>query len=182
MEKPMNQESECAIWDKDRVCLVPIALLEELTVYHRETIPSAYLDVMGHMNIRWYMALYDMAARQFFMSHGLDEDFIHANQAGTFALKHMINYYAEVRVGQTAAVRTRLLGRSDRRFHAMQFMINETTGRLASTLEMLGTYADLQKRRAAAIPPEIAAKFDAKLAADRQLDWEAPVSGVIGLD
>ena len=38
---------------------------------------------------------------------------------------------------------------------------------------------DLQKRRAAPMPPEIAAKFDAKLAADRQLNWEAPVSGVI---
>ena len=58
-------------------------------------------------------------------------------------------------------------------------MINETTGQLASTLELLGTFADLQKRRATSIPPEIAAEFDAKLAADQQLDWEAPVSGVI---
>jgi acyl-CoA thioesterase FadM len=91
----------------------------------------------------------------------------------------VIHYYAEVRVEQIAAIRTRLLGRSDRRFHAMHFMINETTGQLASTLELLGTFADLQKRRAASIPPEIAAKFDAKLMADQQLEWEPPVSGVI---
>ena len=175
----MNQEIECGIWDKAGICLVPIADLEALPVYHRETIPSDYLDAMGHMNIRWYMALYDKATRNFFISHGLNEDFIRENQAGTFALKHVIHYYAEVRVEQTVAVRTRLLGKSDRRFHAMHFMINKTTGRLASTLEMLGTYADLQRRRAAPMPPEIAAKFDAKLAADRQLNWEAPVSGVI---
>ena len=91
----------------------------------------------------------------------------------------MINYYAEVRVGQNVAIRARLLGRSDRRFHAMHFMINETTGQLASTLELLGTFADLRKRRATSIPPEIAANFDARLTADRQLDWEAPVSGII---
>lgn len=181
MEVLMNPELECGIWDKGGICLVPIANLEELTLYHRETIPADYLDAMGHMNIRWYMALYDKAGRNFFVSHGLNEDFIRENNAGTFALKHVINYYAEVRAEHTVAVRTRLLGRSDRRFHAMHFMINETTGQLASTLEMLGTYADLQKRRAAAMPPEIAAKFDAKLTEDRQLDWEAPVSGVINV-
>ena len=175
----MNQEVECGIWDKEGTCLVPISFLEQLPVYHRETIPSDYLDVMGHMNIRWYMALFDKAMRQFFVFHGLTAEFIHENETGTFALKHVINYYAEVRVGQNVAVRTRLLQRSDRRFHAMHFMINETTGQLASTLELMGTFADLQKRRATSIPPEIAAEFDVKLAADRQLGWEAPVSGVI---
>ena len=175
----MSRELECGIWDKEGICLVPITNLEELPIYHRETIPSDYLDVMGHMNIRWYMALYDKATRDFFLSHGLSADFIRENRTGTFALKHVIHYYAEIRVEQNAAIRTRLLGRSDRRFHAMHFMINETTGQLASTLELLGTFADLQKRRAASIPPEIAAKFDAKLMADQQLKWEAPVSGVI---
>ena len=175
----MNQEAECGIWDKEGICLVLISFLEELPVYHRITIPSDYLDVMGHMNIRWYMALYDTATHRFFVSHGLSADFIRGSQIGTFALKHVINYYAEVRVEQNVTIRTRLLQRSDRRFHAMHFMINESTGQLASTLELLGTFADLQKRRAASIPPEIAAEFDAKLTADRQLDWEAPVSGVI---
>lgn len=61
-------------------------------------------------------------------------------------------------------------------------MINETAGRLASTLEMLGTHADLQIRRAAPMPPGIADKFDAKLAADQQLNWQAPVSGIIQPD
>jgi acyl-CoA thioester hydrolase len=175
----MKAELECGIWDKEGICLVPISFLEALPVYHRETIPSDYLDVMGHMNIRWYMALYDKAMGNFFISHGLSADYIHDNQTGTFALKHVIHYYAEVRVEQIAAIRTRLLGRSDRRFHAMHFMINETTGQLASTLELLGTFADLQKRRAAPMPPEIAANFDAKITTDQQLDWEAPVSGVI---
>ena len=175
----MNREAECGIWDKEGICLVPISFLEELPMYHRETIPSDYLDVMGHMNIQWYMALYDKATRNFFLSHGLSADFIREHQTGTFALKHVINYYAEVRVGQNVAIRARLLGRSDRRFHAMHFMINEMTGQLASTLELLGTFADLRKRRATSIPPEIAANFDARLTADRQLDWEAPVSGII---
>ena len=175
----MNNELECGVWDKNGICLVPIADVEKLPLYHREKIPADYLDVMGHMNIRWYMTLYDKAAWNFFSTHGLNLDYFREKQAGAFALKHIINYYAEVRQGQTVAIRTRLLGRSERRFHAMHFMINETAGQLASTLELLGTHADLQIRRAAPMPPEIIDKLDAKLTKDQQLDWAAPVSGVI---
>ena len=102
----MNNNLECGIWDKEGVCLVPIARLEELPLYHRETIASDYF---------------------------------------------------------------------------MHFMINESAGLFASTIEVLGTHADLQIRRAAPMPPEIADKFDAKLARDQQLSWEAPVCGVIQL-
>ena len=33
--------------------------LAALPTYLRKTIPPEYKDAMGHMNIRWYMALYD---------------------------------------------------------------------------------------------------------------------------
>jgi very-short-patch-repair endonuclease len=63
----------------------------------------------------------------------------------------------------------------------MHFMINETAGLLASTIEVLGMHVDLKIRRAAPMLPEIADKFDAKLAKDQRLSWEAPVCGVIQL-
>jgi acyl-CoA thioester hydrolase len=100
---------------------------------------------------------------------------------GVFALKHFIQYFSEVKVGETVAMRIRLLGRTEKRFHFMNFMINETAGKLASTLEVLGTHADLSLRKATAMPRDISLKFDARIAMDRQLDWEAPVSGAIRL-
>jgi len=59
----VNQDLECGIWDRQGSCLVPIAELEKLPLFHRETIPLDYMDAIGHMNIRWYMALFDRAAR-----------------------------------------------------------------------------------------------------------------------
>ncbi|RME43642.1 MAG: thioesterase [Caldilineae bacterium] len=159
--------------------MIPVAKLEALPLFHRQTIPPDYLDLMGHMNIRWYMALYDEAAWKFFESIGMDETYCRTNHAGGMALKQFINYYAEVHAGQTVAIRTRILGRSAKRFHFMHFMVNETTGVLASTMEVLGTHADLNTRRTSPLPPQIAANIDAKLAEYRQLDWEAPVCGVI---
>lgn len=66
-------------------------------------------------------------------------------------------------------------------FHFMCFMINETTGKLAATLEVLGTHADLTVRRASPLAPAIAAKLDKKLAKDATLGWEPPLSGAIKL-
>ena len=152
-----------------------------LPLYHRETIPKTYLDTMGHMNVRWYMALFDTSVWNFFISHKLDENYFVEKQMGVFALKHFIQYFAEVKAGETVAMRIRLLGRTEKRFHFMNFMINETTGKLAAILEVLGTHADLKLRKAVAMPQDIAQKFDARIATDQQLDWEAPLSGAIEL-
>ena len=176
-----NNQNECGIWEREGGCLVPLVLLEALPVYYRETIPEEYLDLMGHMNIRWYFEMFGQAGHKFFASHGLEPAYFQEQQAGLFALKHFIQYFAEVRAGQTVAVHTRLVGRSDKRFQILHFMLNETTAQLASTFEALITHADLQTRRSAPMPACIAEELDATLAKDDRLDWQAPVCGVMRL-
>ena len=177
----MEVQNDCGVWEKTKGCLVPLDKLAVLPLYHRETIPETYLDAMGHMNVRWYMALFDTSVWKFFISHGLDENYFEQEHMGVFALKHFIQYFSEVKAGETVAMRIRLLGRTEKRFHFMNFMINETTGKLSAILEVLGTHADLKLRKAVAMPQDISKKFDAQIAVDYQLDWEAPVSGVIDL-
>ena len=156
----MKVQNECGIWEKTKGCLVPLDKLEMLSLYHRETIPESYLDAMGHMNVRWYMALFDTSVWNFFISQGLDQKYFIQKHMGVFALKHFIQYFAEVKVGETVAMRIRMLGRTEKRFHFMNFMINETTGNLSAILEVLGTHADLKLRKAVAMPQDIAQKFD----------------------
>jgi acyl-CoA thioester hydrolase len=176
-----NQNNECGIWDKVGGCLLPLILLEALPVYHRETIPADYLDIMGHMNIRWYFELFATAGRNFSAAHGLDAAYFRGGDAGVFTLKQFIQYFAEVRAGQTVAIHTRFIGRSDKRIHFINFMINETTAQLAATFEALITHADLKIRRSAPMPARIAENFDATLAKDEKLGWQPPVCGAIRL-
>ena len=176
-----NDQLECGIWDKENGCMIPLASLAAMPVYHRKTIPADYQDLMWHMNIRWYFDLFAVSGRKFFKAHGLDEDYFRSGKFGVFALKHFIQYFAEVRVGQTVAIHARLVGRSDKRFHFMLFMINESTTQLAATFEALITHADLKIRRAAPMPAELAQKLDAALAEYAALDWEAPVCGAMRL-
>lgn len=127
------------------------------------------------------MALFDTSVWKFFISHGLDKNYFEQEHMGVFALKHFIQYFSEFKVGETVAMHIRLLGRTEKRFHFMNFMINETEGNLAAVLEVLGTNADLKLRKAVAMPRDISQKFDAQIAVDYQLDWETPVSGAINL-
>jgi acyl-CoA thioester hydrolase len=176
-----NNQFECGIWDREGSCLIPLALLVALPVYHRKTIPSDYQDIMGHMNIRWYFDLFAKSGRMFFTAHGLDEDYFRGGNFGVFTLKQFIQYFAEVQVGQAVAIHTRLIGRSDKRFHFMHFMINETTTQLAATFEALITHADLKIRRSAPMPAHIAERFDATLAENEKLEWAVPVCGAMRL-
>lgn len=177
----MENQNSCGIWNKNRECLVPTNKLAELPCYHKETIPESYLDAMGHMNVRWYMALFDNSVWKFFVSKGLDETYFKQAKMGVFALKHIVQYFSEVKLGEMVCMHIRLLGRTEKRFHFMNFMINETSGKLAATLEVMGTHADLTIRKAADMPSEIAQQFDDQIKADQQLDWEVPVSGIIRL-
>ncbi len=159
--------------------MVSIEQLSTLPVYHRKTIPADYLDVMGHMNVRWYMTLFDEAAWQFFISFGMDRNYYEDTHNGAFALKHFIRYLAEVHAGETVAVRIRVLGRSAKRVHFMHFLINETTGKVAATMEALGSHADLAARRTSTFPDTVAAALDGLIAGQSNLGWDAPLCGVI---
>jgi len=159
--------------------MIPIKNLESLPLFHRATIPKTYLDAMGHMNIRWYMALFDEAIWEMFASFGMNLDFFQTEKAGAFALQQFVRYLAEVRTGEMVAIRARILGRSAKRLHFMLFMINETSGSLATTLEGLGSYADLTVRRTKPFPDRIAGRIDALLAEHSRLGWYAPICGVI---
>lgn len=155
------------------------AEIEQLPCYFRTVVPEAYLDAMGHMNIRYYLALFDDAAWELFADIGMHTDYYKAYTAGAFALEHHIHYLAEVHQGDRIAVYSRMLARTAKRIHFMHFMLNETQQKLAATLEAVGSHADLTVRRTSPFPAHIAANIDAMLANHVQVSWEAPVCGVI---
>jgi acyl-CoA thioester hydrolase len=152
--------------------------LKPLPVTHQAVIPESYLDEMGHMNVMWYTHLFGRATGGVFRLLGLDRDFLVANRAGTFALAQHFRYLAEVRLGQHVTIRSRLLGRSAKRFHLMHFMTLDESGALAATGEVLGTFVDMNLRRSAPFPAGVAEAID-RLVAEHRLDWDPPSCGAM---
>jgi len=145
----------------------------------RREIPAAWADSNGHMNMRWYVALFDEAGDELHERAGLTPEFHLYHRTGTVDLEHHTHFLHEVMPGDTVAVYSRLVVRSSKRVHYLMFLVNETKGRLAAIFECMNAFMDLSVRKTAPFPPEIAAKLDAWLERDSKLDWPPPVSGAM---
>jgi acyl-CoA thioester hydrolase len=153
--------------------------LSPLPVTHRAVVPEAYLDEMGHMNVMWYTHLFSEAAWGLFQMVGLTREHFAAHRTGSFALSQHFRYLKEVRLGQHVTLRSRVLGRTAKRWHTMHFMTIDDLDALAATSEVVSTYVDLTVRRSAPMPPVITDAIDRLLADHTQLDWDAPVCGAM---
>lgn len=158
---------------------IPLDKITTLKLVYRLTIPPEYQDYNGHMNIRWYIVIFDDAGLPFYDDVGLTPEYLKANDAGGFDLEHHIHYLNEVHVGDTVAVYLRMVSCSAKRMHYLMFMVNETRGVLASIFECVNSFADLKARRTAPYPPDIAARIQALADEHAALEWPAPVSGVM---
>ena len=145
----------------------------------RLTIPEEYRDENGHMNMRWYLAVFDDAGYPLQESLGLSQQYHAAHGTGGFDLEHHIHYVNEVLPGDAVAVYARLVDQTAKRIHYLMFMVNETRGTLASIFECVNSFADMKMRRTAPYPAAIAARISQALAEHRKLEWAPPVCGVM---
>ena len=155
------------------------ALLQLEPACLRMRVPDAYQDRNGHMNMRWYLAIFDDAGDILQARLGLTPEYHHDHLTSTVDLEHHLNYVREVFPNDQIAVYARFIALSAKRFHYVMFMVNETQGTLAAILECLNAFVDMRVRRTAPFPPEIAAPIGATLAAHTALGWPAPLCGAM---
>ena len=153
--------------------------LQSLPVTHQAEIPEDYLDIMGHMNVMWYTHLFSCATMEFFRQIGMDRDYFRDTRSGAFALECYVRYYSEVHAGNHVTVRTRLIGRSEKRFHFMHFMMIDEGNVFATASEFISAHIDLSVRRMAPMPSQISSQYDTILREHQQLPWQAPLCGTM---
>jgi acyl-CoA thioester hydrolase len=153
--------------------------LTHLPITYQSVIPDDYLDEMGHMNVMWYTHLFSLGAWGLFQMVGLNREYFEAKHAGSFALEQHFRYLKEVRAGQHVTIRSRVLGRTEKRWHTIHFMTIDELDALAATSEGVQTHVDMRSRRSSPIPPAVAEAIDRLVADHRKLAWDAPVCGAM---
>lgn len=145
------------------------------------TVPQEFADANGHMNIARYLEVHSRAGWVAYAAWGLGEDEARRGGPASFDAEHHLRYLREVGAGDEIAVHGRLLGRSPRALHYMQFLVDRTTGVLANTFESVSLSIDLSQRRTVDFPSAVAARVDAELAVHAALGWAAPICGAMGV-
>ena len=148
---------------------------------YRDVVRPEWIDHNGHMNMGYYLVVFDLATDEFFRWVGLGEEHRKARNVTTFCLEAHVTYHREVRSGDPLRFTTLLLGHDAKRMHYIHAMYHATEGYLASTNELMSLHVDLRTRRGAPMAEEITARLAAIQGAHDTAERPAQVGRRIGL-
>jgi acyl-CoA thioester hydrolase len=148
---------------------------------YRDVVRSEWIDHNHHMNMGYYLVVFDLATDEFFRWIGLGADHRRTHQVTTFCLEAHVTYHREVREGDPLRFTTQLLSHDAKRLHYIHCMFHATDGYLAATNELMSLHVTLETRRGAAMAPEILARLATIQHAHDRLARPPQVGRVIGL-
>ena len=114
-----------------------------LPVIWQETVRSEWCDYNGHLNMAYYVLIFDHATDVFHDSLGLDKPYRVETNCSTFAVETHTSYVAEVLEGDEVSVKTQLLDYDEKRLHYFHRMYHAEKGFLSATTEVMTVHVDL---------------------------------------
>jgi acyl-CoA thioester hydrolase len=149
---------------------------------YRDVVRSEWIDENGHLNMGYYVVVFDYATDAWLDHLGLDREHKAACEVTTFTLEAHINYLQEVREGDPLRFTTQLLGFDEKRIHYIHQMLHGEEGFVAATNELMSLHVSRTTRRATPMAPEILARLAALLPIHAALAPPPQVGRRIGLD
>ncbi len=122
---------------------------------YRDRVRPEWIDHNGHMNMGYYVVVFDLATDEFFRWIGLDEAHRRASRVTTFALEAHVTYHREVREDDPLRFTTLLLGHDAKRLHYFHQMYHAEKGYLAATNELMSLHVSEETRRGAPMAAEV---------------------------
>lgn len=138
-----------------------------------EVLPE-WIDYNGHMNLAYYIVLFDQATDALFDALDLGLDYRRRRNLGTFVAETHTRYERELLVGERVRVTVQLLDVDDKRLYVGHEMFRLKDGLRSATLESMFLHVSLIERRVVSMPPDLKARVDDAFAAHAKLprpDW-----------
>jgi len=153
--------------------------LQELPLQFEYVVPPEWEDDNGHVNIQYYLGLFELSGWVVLEEFGVDRAWLQAHRYSFFDLEHHLNYLAEMHVGDRVTTYNRIVGKSNKRFHGVFYIYNESRQRLACTLEYVSNGVDMALRRTAPMPDQLSRGLDAVYEKHQRLSWPAELCGIM---
>ena len=128
-----------------------------------------WIDSNGHMNLAYYVVVFDRATDAVFDALGIGDAYRAASGNSCFVVETHTLYEREVIEGEDVVVATRLLGVGAKRLHFVHEMRRAQGGERVALHELLCLHIDMRARRAAPWPAAPRAALAAAVAAESVL-------------
>lgn len=140
-----------------------------------------WIDNNLHMNMGYYLVVFDLATDAWMRRIGLDETHRAAQAVTTFCLEAHVTYHQEVREGDPLRFTTQLLAFDAKRMHYIHAMYHRESGYLAATNELMSLHVSQETRRGAPMAPEILRRLEEIQRSHDRLPRPPQVGRVMGL-
>src|SRR5215469_10252274 len=145
-----------------------------------EVLPE-WIDVNGHMNLAYYVVLFDQATDLLYDALGVGQAYREATGNSTFTAESHTLYEREVRVGERVRVVPHLLGVDSKRLHYFHEMFHAEGGHRAAAQELMALHIDLKIRRVSPFPPNVLARIQTAVRARGERSMPAGVGRRIAM-
>jgi acyl-CoA thioester hydrolase len=148
---------------------------------YRDVVRPEWIDDNGHMNMGYYVVVFDLATDEWMRFVGLDRAHRRAREVTTFCLEAHVTYHQEVRERDPLRFTTRLLDFDAKRIHYIHEMYHAVAGYLAATNELMSLHVSRATRRAAPMAADVLARLAAVQRAHDALPRPPQAGRAIGL-
>ena len=136
-----------------------------MTPSHQDRVLPEWVDANGHMNLAYYVLVFDQATDKVFDQLGIGHDYRRTANRALFAVETHTLYEQELREGASVEVRTSVVAADGKRLHLAHEMHHKMHGegrhgRVAAQ-ELMYLHVDLGTRRSAPFPDDVAARLRA---------------------
>jgi acyl-CoA thioester hydrolase len=119
---------------------------------HRETVRPEWIDYNGHMNVAYYILVFDHATDVVLDYVGLGANYRAASGCSVFVAEAHVTYDREVNAGDALRIASRVVAAEGKKFILYHEMFRADEGEVTATNEVLCVHVDLARRRGAPVP------------------------------
>jgi len=119
-----------------------------------EKIIKEWTDYNGHMNVAYYVHVFDIAADIMLDDLKMGGESAKKDKRTTFVAEMHTNYYQEVKLGEEVNTHLTFIDHDKKRIHYKLSMFHKEKKYLAATNEVLSLYVDLNLRKVTEFDPD----------------------------
>ena len=112
-----------------------------------QIIKKEWTDYNSHMNMAYYILVFDQTWEIILNKFHMGEESAKTTNMSTMVVETHTTYNNEVKEGEEVEINLTFLDHDKKRLHYKMEMIEKSSKKLSSTLEMLSLYIDLDKRK-----------------------------------
>ncbi|WJS05324.1 thioesterase family protein [Roseibium aggregatum] len=125
------------------------------------TVRDDWIDYNGHLNMAYYNVLFDTAVDEVFHRLGMGPNYVKTRGGSFFTAEVHVCYLRELSAGMKVIATLQLVDFDAKRAHFYQELRHADEGWLSATSEQLSLHVDMNARKVAPWPEDIAANLTA---------------------